>query len=502
MAKRLPLVIVILSAAILQQGCNGCNQKCGFAWFPSALVSQGTPAPASGPSGPATASLDGRFVAFGSMATNLVSTPATDGTYQVYLRDTCTGSTAPSGCQAKTVLVSVTTTGAAPTGCFGSPDIIATLRRPPSISQDGRFVLFESSTCDLGFGGSTTSTWGIYLRDTCSGPNGPQTAAQCTPHTYKVINGVGIEKASLSGDAKFAAFKAPDGANGFQIFVADLSSCLTGAASCAPPTTVVSLNANGKKADSAPAENGVVDWPQISPDGRFVVFTSRNTNLGLPGPGGVSAKMQVFVADDCLGNSVPNCTLRSYGPFSLVQNSSGQTEPAADDVVMASVASGGHAVAFASKAGNLPGANGNMQVYFAGACSVPPAQTSGCSTTPRMVSTTLTGQAGTSDSSFPSVSPNGEAVAFESKSTNFVPAATNNATNVYVSSTCPGSPQGCVTGGIAFGTDTCKQPTGASHSPIFTPDNKLLVLRSDATDLFANVNTNTVAGVYVAKQGQ
>ena len=72
---------------------------------------------------------DGRFVAFGSLAANLVSGD-TNGTGDVFLRDRTTGTTER---------VSVTTGGAQGNNFSGSP----------AVSADGRYVAFESRASNL-----------------------------------------------------------------------------------------------------------------------------------------------------------------------------------------------------------------------------------------------------------------------------------------------------------------------------------------------------------------
>lgn len=87
-------------------------------------------------------SSDARYVAFTSIATNLVwgvGYPA--GTWQdVYVRDTCTG--AASDCVPSTVRVAVLNTPAIQT----PSDAGASL---PAISADGHYVAFISSSTNL-----------------------------------------------------------------------------------------------------------------------------------------------------------------------------------------------------------------------------------------------------------------------------------------------------------------------------------------------------------------
>ncbi len=119
-------------------------------------------------------SLDGRFVAFSSAATNLVEGAAKGK--QIYLRDTCFGATA--GCKPSLELISVD-----PEGALNGTEAIL-----PSISSSGRFVAFVAVSPDATAKTSqspTTDTTNsglrqVFLRDTCLG------AANCTPKTTRI----------------------------------------------------------------------------------------------------------------------------------------------------------------------------------------------------------------------------------------------------------------------------------------------------------------------------
>src|SRR5581483_7710328 len=66
--------------------------------IPVDLATNGS-APNEAPDAHVGISADGRFVAFASSATNLLpGVVATDAGAQIYLRDLCVGSDAPSGC--------------------------------------------------------------------------------------------------------------------------------------------------------------------------------------------------------------------------------------------------------------------------------------------------------------------------------------------------------------------------------------------------------------------
>ena len=91
-------------------------------------------------------SSDGRFVAFASSATNLLTgAPASNVSgAQIYVRDLCAGASAPDGCAPSTRLVSIDQAG----------NVGAQASSAPSVSADGRFVAFVS-------GGT------VFVRDTC-----------------------------------------------------------------------------------------------------------------------------------------------------------------------------------------------------------------------------------------------------------------------------------------------------------------------------------------------
>jgi len=172
---------------------------------------------------------DGRFVAY---------TAAQNGHSQIFLRDTCTGTT--TDCQSQTTLLS-----AASDGTPGNAD-----SNTPSISADGRLVAFSSAATNLV--ASTPAGRQIFLRDTCFGAT-----TSCTPRTTLVSTDEGGALAgndnllpSLSSSGRFVAFlsvvpskyPAKSGApnSGLrQIFVRD--TCFGATGICAPKTTRLSV---------------------------------------------------------------------------------------------------------------------------------------------------------------------------------------------------------------------------------------------------------------------
>ena len=124
---------------------------------------------------------DGRLVAFGSAATNLVSTnfcTNAGGCANVYVRDTCTAAT--TGCTPATSLVSLGNDGSIG-NCFGggSPGN----QTGVSMTTDGRFVSFGSISTNLTPDDTLPACAGedIFVRDTCIG-----VASGCVPSTVRV----------------------------------------------------------------------------------------------------------------------------------------------------------------------------------------------------------------------------------------------------------------------------------------------------------------------------
>lgn len=143
-------------------------------------------------------SRDGRFVAFSSRASNLVS-EAPKGR-QIYVRDTCIA--AEGSCQPSTKIISTDEAGA----LVGLESIL------PSVSASGRYVAFVAVTPSHAAGqpASKTANSGlrqVFVRDTCAG------AADCTPKTTRISTAPGdtapggAEPAgpAISGEGKHVA---------------------------------------------------------------------------------------------------------------------------------------------------------------------------------------------------------------------------------------------------------------------------------------------------------
>jgi Tol biopolymer transport system component len=139
-------------------------------------------------------SADGRYVAFTSSADDLVPND-TNNAQDVFVRDLQTGTT---------TLVSVSTDGVHP----GNGDSYS-----PSISADGRYVLFQSLASNLASGSFGTGQQNLFLRDLQTGT------------TYALTSGgssTGVYAAAMTPDGRYIAFwGAAPGGPGNNLYVWD-----------------------------------------------------------------------------------------------------------------------------------------------------------------------------------------------------------------------------------------------------------------------------------------
>jgi len=225
-------------------------------------------------------SANGRYIAFQSLATNLVSND-TNNQQDVFLRDTCTG--APTGCNPSTIRVSVANDGSQASG----------LSSLASLNSTARFVVFSSGAANL-VSGDTNGFFDLFVRDTCLGmPTG------CTPSTTRVslsntggeANGDSLE-ANTSSDGRFVVFSsnATNLVSGdtrpFQkIFMRD--TCTGVSSGCTPSTVLLSVALDGT------LPNNQSSSPMLSSNAHYAVFRSLASNLG---PGDTNQAFDIFVA--------------------------------------------------------------------------------------------------------------------------------------------------------------------------------------------------------------
>jgi Tol biopolymer transport system component len=209
--------------------------------------------PGNAISGAPRISADGRFVAFWSDATNLVAGD-TNGVKDVFVHDRLTG---------QTTRVSIATDGAQGDGASGGT---AVTDNTLDISDDGRFVVFQSEASNL-VPGDTNGLSDIFRHDRQTG-----LTARLSVATGAVQSNGSSDTPKISGDGRFVVFVSratnldPRDQNGLaDVFVHDAQ---TG------ETRALSLNL-----DVTNTGNGGSFFPDISADGRIIVFSSDASDL-------------------------------------------------------------------------------------------------------------------------------------------------------------------------------------------------------------------------------
>jgi Tol biopolymer transport system component len=265
-------------------------------------------------------SADGRFVAFESLATNLVAGD-TDDHADIFVKDLSSGSIR---------MASTTSSGGfAATNCWH-----------PSISADGRYVAFVSDSANLAPGDSN-GTWDVFVKDMSSG------AVDIVSTSTDGINGNSYsENPSISADGRWVAFDSfannligGDTNGTFDVFAKDRS---TGKLRLASSAT------DGAKG------NDVSEFASISADGRFVAFESLSTNfVGAD----INDGADVFVKDLTTGQ----LTIESVSSDGLEGNIAS---------FLASISADGHCIGFCSFATNFthddPNGLSSEDVYLHG----------------------------------------------------------------------------------------------------------------------------------------
>lgn len=257
-------------------------------------------------------SADGGLVVFASNSSNLVAGD-TNGTTDIFVRDLETK---------RTTRVSVNSAGAESDGF--------SIR--PVVSEDGKLVVFESLATNLAPGDANASAPGLGPMDLFAHQvkNGRTELISAGPSGMGGNEGsfTGFQPA-ISADRRFVGFDsfasdlvAGDGNGGFDTFVRDLKK---------DRTRLVSRSSAGAQGEG---ESGI---PSLTRDGRHVAFESAATNLV---PGDTNGASDVFVRD--LKRGVTERV--SVGPGGAEGNSFSDR---------ASIAANGSAITFNSVASNL-----------------------------------------------------------------------------------------------------------------------------------------------------
>lgn len=338
--------------------------------------------PGNGASYNPVISSDGRYVAFISLATNLLTNPPVGGfdgvTPQVFIRDTCSlvPPIALGGCVPTTYLVS------------SSPDGTATGNRPsshPAIANQGLFVAFVSSATNLVTGSNPNAASEVFERSTCVttiGEDGntcaPATSLISTPDGVTPADGASAQP-SISQEGRFVAFSStaqnliPGAGPVQQVYMRDTCTGfeIIEVPTCTPTTLIASTP------DGTTPANGFSEAPTISQcdvvstatctTGEALAFASQASNLNGTVENGIE---NIFVRNPCL-NVAATSTTTTTGCVTytlLASKPAGASPPPADGQSVApSISGDGNTVSFISFADNLVAndSNGLEDVFLA-----------------------------------------------------------------------------------------------------------------------------------------
>jgi len=293
---------------------------------------------------------------------------------------------------------------------------------------------------------------------------GPGTTVRVSVSSNGEQANAGSERASVSADGRFAVFTSyatnlvRHDTNGIaDVFVRDLRR---------HDTSRVSVNSHGEQANGGSA----ID-PQISPDGRYVVFTSDASNLV---PGDTNGAVDVFRHDLRTGDTIRV----SVGPHGAQGNG-----PSAKPTVSAD----GRYVAFTSYATNLVDGdtNGAWDTFVKDLA------------TGKLVRASV-GSDGTQANAMsdgPNISADGRYAVFISLASNLVPGDTNNQGDVFAHDLKTGT-----TTRISVGT-AGEQGDDLSVGATLSGDGHLIGFASHATTMTANTPTTHDSHAYVREFG-
>jgi Tol biopolymer transport system component len=264
----------------------------------------------------------------------------------------------------------------------------------PAISGDGRFIAFASYFNGLVEGEDNIHS-DVFVHDRNTGETTlVSVATDGTPGNSTSLD------PSISDDGRYVAFQSlstnfieGDTNNRRDVFLHDRQ---TGT------TTCLSTSPGGEIGDATSIE------PEVSGDGKFVVFTSTSSNLIA---GDTNDSSHVFLYEIATGTT----TLVSHGPGGVFSNRIAQEPTINED---------GRYVAYMSDATNVVAGdnNGIYDVYLYDRMS----------DTTSIVSVDSQGVQGNGQSDSPSLSDDGQTITFLSYATNLAPGETNFESKVYV----------------------------------------------------------------------
>jgi flagellin-like hook-associated protein FlgL len=381
---------------------------------------------------------DGRWVAFSSSATNLVSGD-TNALYDIFLKDLETGA------------ISRLSTDSSGNQASGGHSYRVTF------SPDGQSVLFESHATNL-VAGDTNGQEDIFLRNLQTG----SVTRVSTDSTGAQATGGQSYGAIFSPDGQSMAFRsgatnlvAGDTNGTDDVFIKNL---VTGV------VTRVSTDATGTQ-----AVGGASYFPSFSPDGRYLAFSSVATNLVSGDTNGVD---DAFIKD------------LETGAITRISTDSSGAQAVGGNTYNVRFSSDGQFVVFESGATNLVAGDTNNQTDIFVKNLATGAVT-------RVSTNASGGQVMIGNSNSPRLSPDDRFVAFYSTASTLVAGDTNTRADIFVKDLKTGE----VTR-LSTNSSGAEAIGGDSRYPIFSPDGRSVVFESAANNLVTG-DTNASADIFV-----
>jgi archaellum component FlaF (FlaF/FlaG flagellin family) len=338
---------------------------------------------------------------------------------------------------------------------------------PPAINTDGRIVAFDSIATTL-VRRDTNNEADVFVHD----------------RTTDITERVSVTSAGRQAN-EFSSRPDLDGQGNLVVFDSAATNLVPGDTNQALDVFVHDRTTDTTErisvgSDEAQGNSGSHS-PSISSEGRFVAFVSTASNLV---PGDTNGVDDVFVRDLVAGTT-ERVSLRSNG----AQGNSSTTQTG--------ISADGRWVAFSSFATNLVprDTNGLFDVFI---------HDRQAGRTER-VSVSSNEAQGDAPSTSPSVSGNGELVAFKSTATNLVPSDTNDRMDAFVRDRTArttervsvNSAEEQANGGSEDGAGIGFPPTG----PDITASGRFVAFHSSATNLVPG-DTNTCPPVFDAEPGR
>ncbi len=451
----LGLLGLALLAPLFGPGCDGNVNDDTVFTLNVTMVSRstgGTPGESS--SFDPDVSGDGRFVVFSSFSDNLDARD-TNGDEDVFIRDTSTGATA---------LVSVASTGASAGNEFSED---------PRISPDGRFVAFISRSTNLNAFADTNNSNDVFVRDLSTGITVPVSVNSA--ETNMANFGVNFDPPDVVSDAvnvhvvfSSSATDVVAGITGGQIYlrripIATFATVATGT------TVLVSSDSGG-----AAGGNGFSSQPALGQDAAnlWVAWESSTTNH-------VAGAVDGNGASDVFWRGISKIIFGLTGPTQYVSRIVASVTAGNMASFDPAISADGRFVAFATDATNLSligDTNAQTDVYVRGDLTMALPTTS-------RASLGAGGVQATAACNNPSISMDGQFVAFESASANLVGGDTNGQTDVFVRDRVANSTSRSSL--TVFGG----QPTSACSSAAISGNGRIVVFDSSAPNLVPGFTT-------------